>query len=62
MSNGKYYSEINEEVLMSLADDMASAATTFNSHGYGIFINARESFKEALQKLCQSLLEPHSTD
>lgn len=34
---------------MQLADDMASAATTFNSHGYEIFIQARQQMKDALE-------------
>jgi hypothetical protein len=37
--------------LMDLADNMASAATTFNSHGYSMFIEAREEFKRALESV-----------
>lgn len=62
MSNGKYYGEINENVLMSLADDMAAAATTFNSHGYEVFINSRESFKSALHELCKGSKDSNPTD
>jgi hypothetical protein len=40
----------DEIVLMSLADDMASAATTFNAHGYEIFLRARETFQQTLHK------------
>ena len=38
----------NEEVLMYLADNMAAAAASFSSHGYDQFIQARDSFKNAL--------------
>ncbi len=40
----------DEIALMSLADDMASAATTFNAHGYEIFLRAREAFQQTLHK------------
>lgn len=39
---------MNEDILMSMADDMAAAATSFNSHGYEVFILSRELFKETL--------------
>ncbi len=42
--------EINEESLMNMADEMASAATTFNDRGYDNFIQAREAFKTALHE------------
>ena len=40
----------NEEVLMYLADNMAAAAASFSSHGYDQFIQARDSFKNALRE------------
>jgi hypothetical protein len=40
----------DEIALMALADDMASAATTFNAHGYEIFLRAREAFQRTLHK------------
>lgn len=43
-----------EEYLLSLADSMASAATTFNSHGYEIFLQARSEFINQLHKILQS--------
>lgn len=39
---------MNEDILMSMADDMAAAATSFNAHGYEVFIRSRELFKETL--------------
>ena len=42
-----------EDNIMSLADNMASAAASFNSHGYDMFITARDSFKEYLHDLMQ---------
>jgi hypothetical protein len=35
-----------QQNIMRLADNMAAAAASFNSHGYDMFINAREEFKE----------------
>jgi len=41
-----------EKELLHLADDMASAATTFNTaQGYDLFVYSRESFKETLHKI-----------
>lgn len=40
-----------QNVLMQLADNMAAAATTFNSHGYDSFISAREEFKKSVAEL-----------
>lgn len=40
-----------EEYLLALADNMASAATTFNSHGYEIFLQARTQFIKELREL-----------
>lgn len=43
---------VNDEIeLLHLADDMASAASTFNAHGYDLFIRSRDSFKETLHKI-----------
>lgn len=48
---GKNTNELlNEETLIHMADDMASAATTFNSGGYEQFLQAREKFKDALHR------------
>lgn len=41
----------DQTVLMQLADNMAAAATTFNSHGYDSFISAREEFKKSVAEL-----------
>lgn len=38
-------------VIIVLADTMAASATTFSSHGYDIFIAARERLIEALLAL-----------
>ena len=46
------YNNISEQTLMTMADDMAMAATSFNGHGYEVFINSREAFKQALHELC----------
>lgn len=35
-----------QQNIIRLADNMAAAAAGFSSHGYDIFINAREEFKE----------------
>jgi hypothetical protein len=40
--------------LIQMADNMASAATTFNSHGYDVFIQAREELIVALYKLIEN--------
>ena len=40
-----------QTVLMQLADNMAAAATTFNSHGYEMFISARDQFKQCVAEL-----------
>lgn len=42
---------ISEERLLAMADEMASAAVSFNSHGYDQFIQAREELKSAFHKL-----------
>lgn len=62
MAKQKYYHDIDEGVLMSLADNMAAAATTFNSHGYEVFINSRESFRAALKEMLESKVESRPID
>ena len=42
---------LSEERLLAMADGMASAAVSFNSHGYDQFIQAREELKSAFHKL-----------
>lgn len=37
--------------LLQMADNMAAAATTFNSHGYDSFISAREEFKKYINNI-----------
>lgn len=44
----KTTNEYTEKRIMELADNMAAAASSFNSHGYDTFINAREELKTAL--------------
>lgn len=51
---------MNEEMLMELADDMAAAATTFNAHGYEVFIRCREALKNALHSHCSELNDARS--
>ena len=46
----KEHDTINEETLMVMADEMASAATSFNHHGYENFIISRDKFRTALHK------------
>lgn len=41
----------NKNKIIELADMMASAATTFNAHGYDNFIQARDEFKKAIESL-----------
>jgi hypothetical protein len=40
----------NVVMLMQLADEMAAAATTFSGQGYSSFLQARETFKDTLEK------------
>jgi hypothetical protein len=40
--------QTNYKHICELADSMAQAATTFNGHGYWIFLQAREDFQTAL--------------
>jgi hypothetical protein len=48
---------ISEDTIMNLADDMAAAATTFNAHGYEVFIRSRELFKETLHDMIKEYNE-----
>lgn len=41
----------SELILMTLADDMAQAATVFQGQGYETFIKARDTFKECLHEI-----------
>ena len=47
------YNKIDETTMLSLADDMAAAASSFNAHGYEIFIKSRDTFKDALRQFVQ---------
>ena len=47
-----------QERIMKMADNMAAAATTFNSHGYEMFIQAREELKHYLEKEVESEVKP----
>lgn len=40
-----------QHTILTMADDMAAAATTFNSHGYEVFIQSREAFKAKLKEI-----------
>jgi hypothetical protein len=42
-----------EREILQLADSMAAAATSFNSHGYEVFIQAREDFKTGLHHFAE---------
>ena len=50
----------DEETAMSLADDMAQAATTFAGQGYQQFLSAREAFKDAVHYLYERRQSPRS--
>jgi hypothetical protein len=43
-----------ELYLLSMADNMAAAASAFNAHGYDTFIQARDEFKEKLHEIISS--------
>jgi hypothetical protein len=45
--------EVEQKKIMDAADEMAAAATNFRGHGYEIFIQAREHFKELLKTLVE---------
>lgn len=42
-----------ESELLKLADDMAAAAVSFNSHGYDSFLQAREKLKNHIKECCE---------
>lgn len=44
-----------QQNILRLADNMAAAAAGFNSHGYDVFINAREEFKDFVNNNFQKL-------
>ena len=46
-----YENKTFEKTVLDLADNMAAAASSFSSHGYDAFIQARDTFKEVLHKL-----------
>lgn len=46
---------IARENILRLADNMAAAATGFNSHGYDVFINSRNELFEFIEKTFDKL-------
>lgn len=46
-----HINQVDAQTLLSLADNMASAASSFNSHGYDTFITARDVFKNTVNTL-----------
>lgn len=48
----------DEATVMSLADDLAQAATTFTGQGYQQFLVARETLKEAVHYLYERRQTP----
>lgn len=42
--------------LLDLADSMASAATSFNAHGYSLFIQAREAYISEVGKIFDEVI------
>lgn len=46
-----HINQVDAQTLLSLADNMASAASSFNSHGYDNFIVARDVFKNTVNTL-----------
>jgi len=42
----------NQSELLKLADDMAAAAVSFNSHGYDSFLRARAALKTYIKEHC----------
>jgi hypothetical protein len=45
-----------EQLLLALADNMASAATTFSGQGYQSFLQARDEFKETLHNTLSDMI------
>lgn len=43
--------KVVEKTILELADSMAAAATTFNSHGYDMFIQARNNLIDCVHDL-----------
>lgn len=46
---------VDEEELVNLADDMASAMTDLNSQNYKSFIDARERFRNKIKSMVEHL-------
>jgi hypothetical protein len=46
-----YENKLFEKTILDLADNMAAAASSFSSHGYDAFIQARDNFKDVLHNL-----------
>jgi hypothetical protein len=49
--------EPSKNNLVVLADEMASAASHFSSHGYDEFVSARERFVQVSQELMRDFKE-----
>lgn len=43
--------------LLELADSMAAAATSFNSHGYTLFIEARDRYVQEVEEFLNKVTE-----
>lgn len=56
MNHNMFNIQEAEEMLLNLADNMAAAATSFNSHGYSIFIDARQIYKDTLHDVLLHIL------
>jgi hypothetical protein len=50
-----------KQYIMKLADDMAAAATSINSQGYELFLNARESLLQTIDKIGDLAAENEKT-
>ena len=46
---------VDEEELVNLADDMASAMTDLNSQNYKMFIDTRERFRAKIKTMVQQI-------
>lgn len=53
--------EITEDTLLRLADTMASAASSFSSHGYDQFLEARENFKSVSLHIFNTYVRHNNT-
>jgi hypothetical protein len=49
------FNAMGEDYIVSLADSMAAAASSFNSHGYDQFIMARDSFKNRFTQFVRNI-------